>query len=171
MWMEVFICGVYRRRCPAASFTKRGSARSVAFQTERADVREIAFSAALNHGHDVIRIPKTTTNPALDVPVEKLAVACRPAQAHDGAPFGKTVDPAGGANPFVPIQYLLAQVTGIGPQFPFLDAKVGAEGEPAFRNLETAPAAQEAPVGPFRNCVALSPAAGHDACGTHRETF
>ena len=40
----------------------------MAFQAQRAEVREIAFSTAFDYGDDVVRVPKAAAKPLTQVP-------------------------------------------------------------------------------------------------------
>jgi hypothetical protein len=98
-------------------------------------------------------------------------MARNPTQPHDPPPFGQAVRLAHGADALVTIEDLLAHIAGIGPEPPLHNAVIRAEREPAFGDLQAAPTAKVAAMGSFGKCVAVGAAAGHDARGTHVETF
>src|ERR1700750_3183605 len=61
--------------CTQFSYPQLQSRATMAAQAERADILEIALTAAFNDGNDVVGIPETFARPATQSPVGKERVA------------------------------------------------------------------------------------------------
>ena len=115
-------------------------------QAQRADVRKIAFAAALGHWQNVVGIPQAPASSRPDAPFGAGPCAGDTAHPFQMTPGGEAIHPADGAYAVVALQDSLPQVAGIGSDLPFLDAPFGAKREAAFWNFEIAVAAEIAAV-------------------------
>jgi hypothetical protein len=127
----------------------------VALQAKRAHVGKIAFASTFGHGHDVVGIPEVA--PAAPVLFELAASRVVQLTLVPAQRFG--VQAASRADAVVAQEDLFAQVTGIGAQFPFVDACLRAKREASLGNFALAPAAWLA--------AAIHKSAGLDAAGAH----
>jgi hypothetical protein len=84
-------------------------------QAERADVVEVAFTAALCYGHNVIRIPQRSPAHPFQAPVdEKRAPACASGSLERSKRL-HSVEAAENAYPLVTKKDLLPQIAGVRP--------------------------------------------------------
>jgi hypothetical protein len=113
----------------------------VALQAEGAQIGEVALAAAFNYGHNMIRIPEALARLGLHSPCREQPGAGRASLALNVMPGLNTIGGADCADAAVSLEYFVAEVAGVGAEFPFLHAEAGAEGEAAFGYFETAPAA------------------------------
>lgn len=67
----------------------------------------------------------------------------------------------------VALEDLLADISGISPEAPLIDAPLGTERNASLRHFEIAPAAKIASVRPFPEFSAICPAARHRSLGAH----
>ena len=139
----------------------------MALQAERSDIRKIAFAPALHHRHDMIRVPECSSGIGLDAPLGPGPCPRGAAQFLQVMKGSAAVGAAGAAHAPVTLEQSLAKVTGIAAQLPFFDAPFGAECEPAFRDLEVAPAAKITAVCALRQPGPIGPAAAHGALCAH----
>lgn len=139
---------------------------AMTFQTERAHVRQIAFTAALTHGNDVIGIPKRFS--AANLPAFAGIQARRTSEALDAIPFSNAINPADSADAAIPFEHSFTQMPGIAAQPPFLHAEIRAERNASGRNFQVAPTAKAAAVWAFRQSFAIGTAAGHGSLFAHR---
>ena len=114
----------------------------------------------------MIGIPKRFA--AADLPAFAGIETRRTAKALDAVPFGDAIDPADCADAAIALEHSFAEMSGITTQLPFLDAKVGAEGNAAGWNFQIAPAAKVTAVWPFRQSFAIGTAAGHSSLFAYR---
>jgi len=85
----------------------------MAFQTQRADVRQIAFAAALDDGHDMIRVPECAAGIGLDAPLRPGPSARGAAKLLQVMKSCPAIRAAGGAQAVVALEHLFAKVAGI----------------------------------------------------------
>lgn len=139
----------------------------MASQTERADILEIALAAAFGDGHDVVRIPETSSHALSESPVlqQKLPILTsrktKLARSDDG------IQATGGTHTAIAEQDVFAQIGGLGAQLPLMHTETGAERESSSRHFEGAPAAEASAVRPARDGFAIYPPAGHDTRCAH----
>lgn len=122
---------------------------AVAEQAKGAQVVEIALTSALGDGKDVIGVPERSTR--LDRLHTVDAQAFFPGETAgplQGGEDGEGVGFADGAAASVPGKDLVAQIAGVGPEPPLVNARVGAEGSaPSGEDLKIAPAAERQAIG------------------------
>jgi hypothetical protein len=164
--------GVRRRRGrlphgAAPALAQLGSGRSVTLQAQRADVFEIALAASFHHRNDMVGVPQAFSRSGPETPIEQGFQARAAAQSFELALGIQAIDAAGGANPSVAYQYFFTKIARISTQTPFLHAPSRAKRDTALGNLQVAPAAEMAAVGPFGKVLAVGPAAGHAALRAH----
>ena len=111
-------------------------------ETESADIGKVALPAAFANRHDMIRIPKAAAVAGGYSPVffelpprGVIELALMFAQC-----LG--VETAQRADAAVAPENLLAKITGIAAQPPFVHARIGTKSESALRRLCLAPTAQ-----------------------------
>ena len=139
----------------------------MAAQAERADVVEVAFTAAFGDRQDVVGVPQASAMEASDSPMLEQIAAIRSARMAQGAQGGDRIHAAGGAHAAIAQEDLIAEISGLRSQLPFVHAIFGAEGEAASEDLERAPAAEPAAVRAAGNGLSIHPSAAHDAQGAH----
>ena len=96
--------------------------RSMATQAEGADVVQVALPAAFRHRQNVIGIPQTLAHPRVESPMAHQGRPCVAASSLQLAMLFDRVEAAMRADAAVSLQYLLAQITWLGSQLPFVDA-------------------------------------------------
>jgi hypothetical protein len=140
----------------------------VAEQTKRANVGQVAGTAALYNGNYVIGIPETSTVECFETPVLQKAKAGNTAPAADFIESGDSVGPAFGTHASVAFEGLFPKVGRIGAQTPLMNAKIGAKRVAPLRNLEVAPAAEVASAGTPRQIRAAAnpPSLQSSICGS-----
>jgi hypothetical protein len=97
----------------------------MAFQTESAQIGQIAFPAPFRYRHNMIGIPERLT--VLQLPFFQGSQFRNPTQALYMRPFRDAVQTAKSADAAIPFPYSLSQVAGIGAEFPFFDTPVRTE--------------------------------------------
>ncbi len=128
-------------------------------------IRQITFSATFDDRHNMISVPERLTRARL--PFGTSPYACRPAQLAKMADLGDTIDAAMGTDAAIPLKDALAQMGGITAQTPLFDTPLRAEGKPACRHFEAAPATEAASVFAFWKRSPISAASWHRALLTH----
>lgn len=113
----------------------------MAEETERPQIIEVAFAAALNHRDDVIGVPQGLPPPSSGLPVLQQPLPRSAARVSQAALFSEGVDAAGCADSAVAQQDLFAQVSRLRAQLPLVHAVIGTEGITAARDFQGAPAA------------------------------
>jgi hypothetical protein len=114
----------------------------MALQAEGPHVRQVALTAAFRDRNDVVGVPERFPAAFAQVPgFQKLTASCI-VEFSEIPAKGDGVGAALGADSAVSREDLFAEITGIGPQFPFMDAEVRAEGAAAFWHLDATPAAE-----------------------------
>jgi hypothetical protein len=83
----------------------------MAFQAERADVLQVAFTAALSDREDVVGIPKASPRDARKTPVREVDGARGTAGFLQPKEGTERIYATDGADPLVSPQHLLAKVT------------------------------------------------------------
>jgi len=153
-----------RHRTP---LTQQGSHGTVTAQAEGAEVIEIAFSSAFNHGNDVVGIPEAAPAVLFDGPVLQKRLAAAATGTPELPKRGNGVNAASRADTAVAQENLIAQIRRLGSQLPLMNAVGRAEGKAAARNLERTPSAQPTTVRTAGNRLAIDPAPAHGAHRTH----
>lgn len=85
----------------------------VAAQAEGAQVREVAFAAALDDGDDVVGLPERATGVALQIPEVEQALPRFAAGSLQNAVGGEGINAAALADAAVALEDLLAEVAGV----------------------------------------------------------
>lgn len=80
---------------------------------------------------------------------------------------GNCIDAATGTDAAIAFEYLLAKICRLSPQFPFVDAERGTEGEATARNFERTPATEAATIWTAGNCLAIDPTTFHHTNSAH----
>jgi hypothetical protein len=112
-------------------------------EAERTYVGQVARASAFHYRDNVISVPETSALAnAFEPPVLQLPEARGSATSFQLVVRGKSICPAGGTDSFIALQGHVAEEARIGAKTPLLDAKVGAEGLPAFGNFKLAPTAE-----------------------------
>jgi len=136
-------------------------------ETESAQVSQIAFAAAFDHGDDVIGVPKAAAVQAAKAPPGKQREAMPATGAAQVRVSDSRVDATKRTDAVVALPDLVAQIGGVGTQAPFVDAPLGTKSESPAWNFEAAPAAKRAVIGAALELVAFGEAAGHGASSAH----
>ena len=158
-----------RRRFTAKPGAQAGSCLAVAEEAQGTDVVEIALSAALGYGKDVVRVPKATAA------IDRLhAVKAKPSLSScasgslESCVGGNRIDLAGGAMAAIASEDLVTDISGVGAQTPLMHAVVAAEGAATLcQDLELAPPAQGTAVRPCRQVGVANVSAGKCARKKH----
>jgi hypothetical protein len=140
----------------------------MALQAQRADIGQVAFAATLRNGRDVVCIPQAGSPQILQAQIAKHAYSSRCREPLNAAPFRHRVHSTGCADPFVAFKHLVAEVSRIGAQPPFVNAPIRAKGPPTGWHLEAAPSAQDPTLRPARQFRWLRATATHRAILTQR---
>ena len=119
----------------------------MAGEAESANVFQIALSSALAHRKNVIRIPKAPPVHRPNTPIFQHDFSIGAACALQAAEGLYRVDMAERTAPSVPREDLLAKISWVGPQAPFVDTPVRTERSPSALHLQAAPAAKRTAVG------------------------
>lgn len=114
----------------------------MAEQAECTHIRQIALPSAFRDRHDVIRIPKRFAAALAKLPLFEESAARGEVQLAHIAPQRDRIHAALRANAPIARQYFIAQISRVGPQFPFVNAGFGAESPSSFRYLRPAPSAE-----------------------------
>ena len=110
-----------------ATFAKFGSYYAMAFQAQSADVRQIALASAFNYRHDVIGIPQAFAPFGCDAPLRESFEARRASKPLQVLKSRKAIRATRRAHAPIALEHLLAQITGIGSETPFLHAPIGTK--------------------------------------------
>lgn len=129
------------------ALAKRLGCLPVTTQAECAHVVEIALATTFRYRDDVICVPERLAASLGQPPFLKELSPRRVIQFPHVAAQRHRICAALRTDPLVSFEDLFAQVTGAGPEFPFVDAGVCAKRTPAFRNLSSTPAAEGATAG------------------------
>jgi hypothetical protein len=78
------------------------------------------------------------------------------------------VDAAIGADAAITLEYLFANIGGLGAELPLVNAELRAESEAATRDFEGTPAAEAATIGAAWDEFAVDPTALHGPHGAHK---
>ena len=135
---------------------------AMAREAERAEVVEVALTAALGYGTDVISVPKRAACGDGLHPVEAEAgEPSGPACTFKGVEDGEGIGLADSADAAIAREDLIAEIAGIGAKTPLVDTVVGAKSATAFgENLQLAPATEGKIVGATRERMLLGTASG-----------
>jgi hypothetical protein len=135
---------------------------AMARETERAEVVEVALTAAFGDRTDVVCVPERAAGGNGLHPVEAEArETISPACPFEGGVDGKGIGLAGGADAAVAREDLIAEVAGVGTKTPLVNTVIGAKSATAFgENLEVAPAAERKIIGAAREGMLFGTAAG-----------
>ena len=112
----------------------------MALQAKRAHVGQIALPAAFRYGHDVVRIPERFSTTLAKSPLFQKLPPCREIQPPHVAAKGHGIDAALRTHAAIAIHDSFAQVAGVGPQSPLVNAGVGTKRAATARYLSPAPA-------------------------------
>ena len=140
-------------------------------QAQSPQVLEVALAPALDDGHDVIRIPEAPSVEPLEPPPRQKPFPVRPSGPFQIEVRDASVRVAKRANPPVPGEYMVAEISRIGAQPPFMHAPVRTKGEAAGGHLEIAPAAQGPAVQALGYGRAVGTPAGHGSGSTHALSY
>ena len=113
----------------------------MALQAQRADVRQVAFAAALNDRCDMVGIPQCPARIDLNAPFVPGPQPCRSAQLSEVVIRGLAIGAANSAYAPVALEDLFPNVPGIAAELPLIDTPLRAEGDPAFGDFKVAPTA------------------------------
>lgn len=130
------------------------------FQAESAHVPEVALASAFSDGDEVVGVPEGFAETFAKVPFDQEFVAGAGVELEEMAAEFNGVDTALGADAFVALEYLLAEVGRIGAEAPLVDAGVGAEGASPGGDFDATAAAQRPAVGSFGKFAAVDASAG-----------
>src|ERR1700759_5208101 len=92
----------------------------------------------------MIRIPQAPSRPPLQTPAREQLAAPGSASTPHLPVRRERIDTAAAADPLIPPQHLLSQISWIAPQSPLMHTPCGAEGKAAARPLKSPPPAQTA---------------------------
>ena len=137
----------------------------MANKTERPQIFEIAFAAALDHWQDMIGVPQRFPRQPPEAPSFEQFQPMNTARPLQIEQRRGRIDFAYRAHASVTSKHLLAKVARIGAQLPFVDAEIGAEGESPGRDFEIAPSAERSAIGTLFDRGAIGKTAGHGAGG------
>jgi hypothetical protein len=138
---------------------------------ERADVLQVALTAALHHWHNVICVPEGASLARFQPPFRPSGQTFRTAGTAELQKFGAAVDSTSRTDSAVALENLVSQITGVSPHLPLVHAPGGAECNSTLGHFEIAPAAEVPAIWPLRQRTAIDPAARHDARGAHYKHF
>jgi hypothetical protein len=116
----------------------------VAQQTQGSHIREVALPSALRDRHNVIGVPKRFAAAFAKFPLFEKLSACGKIQLAHVTPQRDGIDAALRAYAVIAREYLVAKITGVGAQLPFVNAGLGTEGPASFGNFGPAPSAKRA---------------------------
>lgn len=136
-------------------------------QTEGADIVEVTLAAAFNDRNNMICVPEGLAGALSQSPVAQQFVPSRSAGVAQGSSGGQGIDSTIAADAAVAEEYLLAEIPGLGPQLPLMDAIGRAEGKAPGGYLERAPAAQSTAVWPAWDGAPVNPTALHHTRQPH----
>ena len=127
---------MFRSACEVAGFgaaeAEAQGGHPVAAQAEGAEVREIAFAAALDDGDDVVSLPEGAAGVSDEIPVVEQALARGAAGAFQDALSDERVYTAAFANAAIAFEDLVAEVAGVRAEAPLLHAIIRAESTATF---------------------------------------
>jgi hypothetical protein len=114
----------------------------MAFQAERAHIRQVALATPLDDGHDMIGVPERLAS--APSPLSRGSNTRAAAQPLQSPKLRNAIDAARGAYSTVALEKAFAQMSRIAAQSPLLDAPLRAERASPRRNFQVAPSAQAA---------------------------
>jgi hypothetical protein len=121
----------------------------VAEKTQGSQILKVAFSSAFYDGQNMISIPESLAREPLEPPFGEKPLPMGPTRAPQ-FPIGSAgVGSAYRANAPVPPQNLLAQVTGVGTEAPFVHTPIRTEREAPRWDFQATPTAEGPAVRPF----------------------
>jgi hypothetical protein len=141
---------------------------AMAAQAEGADVGEVAFATAFDDGHDVIGVPERFARTSAEAPMREERGAAGPSGEAQLAGSSDGVDAAIGADAAIALEYLFANIGGLGAELPLVNAELRAKREAAPRDFEGTPAAEAATIGAAWDEFAVDPTALHGPHGAHK---
>jgi hypothetical protein len=141
----------------------------VTLHAQRANVFQIAFTAALDDGENMVGVPEAFAEQRSrrQAPMlEDLQPGCA-SQSFEITPSGQAIHATLGANTTVAFQYFFAKIARVSAQPPLVHAPIRTEGMTALGDLQITPAAEVAPIRSFRKGASIGPTAGHRPCRAH----
>jgi hypothetical protein len=141
---------------------------AVADKAQGSEVLQIAFTTALDHRDDMIRVPQGFPADPLETPPREQLLPMAPASPFQIEICAAAIDPAKGANAFIAREYLLTQISRIRSQPPFMDAPVRAKSESPWGDFKITPAAQGTASLPSRQLGSIGKPAGHRPGSAHK---
>ena len=139
---ELSGCASHQMRGTAQATLQLPGHIAMTRQAECAQVGEIALSPTFAHRQNVVSVPQALAGHGLQPPVMQHPLAAGPASALQPAVRFNRIYFAKRATAAIASEYLLAEIAGVRPQPPFMDAPVGAESSPPAGNFHRAPATQ-----------------------------
>src|ERR1700676_3427040 len=130
-------------------------------QAQRPNIRQIALAPTLRHRRNMVGIPQARSPQILQAPVAKHAYPPPRRQSLDAPPFRHRIQVTRGAHPLVAFEYLVSEISRVGPQAPFVDTPVRAEGPSPRRYFQAAPTAQDPAARTARQFRSLRAPAAH----------
>lgn len=110
------------------------------------EIRQIALPPSFGHRHDVVGIPEAAAPRVhFELPAQSSSFPGR--DELKPAEELQRIQAANRADSPVALEHLGAQISGIGPQPPLMNARVAAKGPAAFGDLGPAPSADAPAVG------------------------
>ena len=132
----------------------------MAFETQGPHIRKIALASPFRDRDNMIGVPQRPAEAVLEVPFTQEPVAGFVVQLKKMQPQRDRIDATAGAYTFVPLEDPFAQISGIGAEFPLIDAIVGTKGAAALGNFVRTSPAEGPAIGPLREFTWIDPAAG-----------
>jgi hypothetical protein len=133
----------------------------VAEKAQGTQILKVALSSAFHHGQDMIGIPESLAREPLEPPSGQKPLPMCATRAPQFPVGSAGVDPADRANAPVPLQNLLAKITGVGTEAPFVDTPIRTERKAPHWDFQATPTAERPAVAPSRQSGAIGEAARH----------
>src|SRR5579862_9409855 len=114
----------------------------MAQKTQSAQILKVALPSALRHGQDMVGVPEGLAREPFESPFREKPEPVCPSRAPQLCISSAGIDTADRANAVVPQQNLLAQITRVGAEAPFVHAPIRTERETPCRDFQGAPAAE-----------------------------
>jgi hypothetical protein len=97
---------------------------AVTAEAERSEVLQIAFTAAFGYRQDVVRVPQAAPIEFVESPESQHLFTSFTARFFEAKKGAAGIEPADGADRFIPLEDELAYVAWIGAHAPFMDTPV-----------------------------------------------
>jgi hypothetical protein len=133
----------------AEATAELGGGFAVTEEAEGSEVVEVALASAFGYGADVVGVPQGAAGgDGLHAVEMQTGGAGGTTGSLESVVGGDGVDLAGGADPAVASEDLVAEIAGVGAETPLVDAVVAAEGAAApGEDFQIAPAAEGKVIG------------------------